>query len=107
MCGPLLITTWLLWWVWHIGEYSVLPEMKHTHTAPRYAWSSVFGVLLVAAANLSTYWGSFAESQMWQTLLFYIVCPIFMLVINCLGVAVSWKAVPGWSRLIACSIMDG
>lgn len=48
-----------------------------------YTFASVFAVQNLAAANLSQYWGL---DQTWQTLAFYILAPLVILILNFLGV---------------------
>jgi len=43
--------------------------------------------MFVVAANFTTYWGLV---QAWQTIIFYILCPLAILAINWLGVKV-WE----------------
>jgi amino acid permease len=51
-----------------------------------YAFASVFAVQNLAAAGLSRYWGL---SQTWQTLAFYVLSPLAIVVLNFCGVFVS------------------
>jgi hypothetical protein len=55
----------------------------------RYTWSTIFSTLLVAAANIATYWQAINSSKIWQIFLFYIICPLIMGIVNCFGVKVS------------------
>jgi yeast amino acid transporter len=50
-----------------------------------YAFASVFAVQNLAAAELSKYWGL---SQTFQTLAFYAVAPLVILILNLFGVFV-------------------
>lgn len=50
-----------------------------------YAFASVFAVQNLAAAGLSRYWGL---SQTWQTLAFYVLSPLAIVVLNFCGVFV-------------------
>jgi amino acid transporter len=52
----------------------------------RYTYSSVFATLVIAAANISTYWNLLS---VWQTMIFYVICPVIMVAINWIGVNVS------------------
>ena len=51
----------------------------------RYTYSSVFATLIIAAGNISTYWNL---PSIWQTMIFYVFCPVIMIIINWMGVKV-------------------
>jgi len=52
----------------------------------RYAYAISFATLIIAAANLARYWD---WSVVLQDFIFILGVPIFLLVVNCLGVFVS------------------
>lgn len=54
----------------------------------RYSMAAVFAVQSLAAAQLSMYWGL---GQTWQTGAFYVLVPIILIVLNMVGVFVSWR----------------
>lgn len=53
-----------------------------------YAFASVFAVQNLAAAQLSGYWGL---TQTWQTLAFYVIAPVVIVILNFFGVFVRSK----------------
>jgi hypothetical protein len=62
----------------------------------RYTYSSVFATLIIAAAEISTYWNL---PGVWQFIIFYALCPVVMVAINWIGVKVRLH--------ISCSITSG
>jgi amino acid permease len=66
-------------------DQAVLRPYAHTECS-RYAFTSVFALHNLTATVLSTYWGL---DQTWQTLAFYILAPVGILVLNFLGVFVG------------------
>jgi yeast amino acid transporter len=75
---------------WVIGivfwyDQVVLRPYAHTECS-RYSFALGFAVQNLNAATLSTYWGL---DQTWQTLAFYILAPVGILVLNFLGVFVG------------------
>lgn len=50
--------------------------------------AAVFAVQSLAAAQFSMYWGL---GQTWQTGAFYVLVPIILIVLNMVGVFVSWR----------------
>ena len=47
--------------------------------------SSVFAILIVAAYDFASFW---IHDETWRTILFFVVVPFSLLVINCIGVKV-------------------
>ena len=70
----------------------------------RYAYAISFATLIIAAANLARYWD---WSVVLQDFIFILGVPIFLLVVNCLGVFVSHATFVTLVQLAEFLLMNG
>ncbi len=83
------------WYLFTTASYiSVYAEQS------RYAYAISFATLIIAAANLARYWD---WSVVLQDFIFILGVPIFLLVVNCLGVFVSHRTLRSHVQLPASS----
>lgn len=85
---------------WYVFPLKCRTRCSDTY---RYTYSSIFATLVIAASDISTYWNL---PSVWQTVIFYVVCPVIMVIINWIGVKVRELVFSPFPFLLSNEVAD-